>query len=101
MARIKADQNNRPQHIAEMSAWQKIGIAIAHKAAKMLKEQFHATRVVLLGSMLSPKDMYERSDIDMAVWGLADDRLLTAWCAIDDCLDSPSSFPYIDLGSKI
>lgn len=97
LARIKADQDNRPQHIAEMSVRQRTGIAIAHKAAKILKEQFHATRVVLFGSLLSPEDMYERSDIDIAVWGLADDQLFTAWCAIDDCLDYPSPFPHIDL----
>ena len=46
------------------------GIEIAKQAAKMLRQDFSATRVVLFGSMLQPK-IHADSDIDLAVWNLS------------------------------
>ncbi|MDW8325466.1 MAG: nucleotidyltransferase domain-containing protein [Anaerolineales bacterium] len=44
---------------------------VARRAAALLKEKFGARRVVLFGSLArEPKIFYERSDIDLAVWGL-------------------------------
>ncbi|MGH2521032.1 MAG: nucleotidyltransferase family protein [Anaerolineales bacterium] len=48
--------------------------AVAQHAAVVLKEEFGATRVGVFGSLLHPDLFYERSDVDLAVWGL-DERL--------------------------
>ncbi|MDX2255517.1 MAG: nucleotidyltransferase domain-containing protein [Pseudanabaenaceae cyanobacterium bins.39] len=46
------------------------GIETAKQAARILRQQFRATRVVLFGSMLQPK-IHADSDIDLAVWNLS------------------------------
>ena len=50
-------------------AWQ-----VALAGAAMLREQFGAERVAVFGSVLRPERFYERSDVDLAVWGL-DERV--------------------------
>jgi predicted nucleotidyltransferase len=45
---------------------------LAKEAAEILKQQFGAKRVVLFGSLLVSERFHERSDIDLAVWGLAE-----------------------------
>lgn len=44
-------------------AWDK-----ARQAAKILKEEFGASRVFLFGSLLHPQRFHMRSDVDMAGW---------------------------------
>ena len=97
LARIRADRENKPQRLEAMRQRQQIGLTIAKQAAQILKEQFHADRVVLFGSLLNVEAMHEHSDIDIAVWGLADDQLLSAWSTLDSSIDFQSTFPYIDL----
>ena len=46
------------------------GIETAKQAARILRQKFSATRVVLFGSMLRPK-IHADSDIDLAVWNLS------------------------------
>lgn len=46
-------------------AWQ-----VAREAAGLLKEQFGAKQVGLFGSVLEPEFFDQRSDVDLAVWGL-------------------------------
>jgi predicted nucleotidyltransferase len=46
------------------------GIETAKQAARMLRQEFRAKRIVLFGSMLQPK-IHENSDIDLAVWNLS------------------------------
>ncbi|MDX2216703.1 MAG: nucleotidyltransferase domain-containing protein [Oculatellaceae cyanobacterium bins.114] len=48
-----------------------LGLAVARQAADLLKQNFKARKVVLFGSMLSFDLIHERSDVDLAVWGLA------------------------------
>lgn len=47
-----------------------LGLRVAHQAAELLKTEFKAEQVALFGSMLSPDRVHERSDVDLAVWGL-------------------------------
>ena len=47
---------------------------VARRGAQMLKDQFGAARVTVFGSVLRPEFFYERSDVDLAVWGM-DERL--------------------------
>jgi len=47
------------------------GRQAARRAAELLREQFHAERVVLFGSLARNEDLGPRSDIDLAVAGLS------------------------------
>ncbi len=46
-------------------AWQ-----LARRAAALLREEFGARRIVLFGSLARAVRFHERSDVDLAVWGL-------------------------------
>ena len=43
---------------------------VARKAAKILKTEFGAEKVMVFGSLVHPALFHERSDVDLAVWGL-------------------------------
>lgn len=47
-----------------------LGLAVAKRAAALLKQEFKAEKVALFGSMRSFAYIHERSDVDLAVWGL-------------------------------
>lgn len=47
-----------------------LGLAVAKQASDLLKQEFKAEQVALFGSMLSFERIHERSDVDLAVWGL-------------------------------
>jgi len=49
---------------------QQLGLAVARQASDLLKQRFHVQKVMLFGSMCSPDSVHERSDVDLAVWGL-------------------------------
>ena len=51
--------------IRRLRAWR-----VARKAAKILKSEFGAEKVVVFGSLLRPSLFHTRSDVDLAVWGL-------------------------------
>lgn len=51
---------------------------VARRGAQMLKEQFGAAQVAVFGSVLRPEVFYERSDVDLAVWGLDEHLYLRA-----------------------
>jgi predicted nucleotidyltransferase len=52
--------------------------AIARQIADMLRQDFGATGVHLLGPVLYPDEFHAHSDIDLAVDGLVPARYLTA-----------------------
>jgi predicted nucleotidyltransferase len=54
------------------------GVALAHKAANVLKKQFGASKVVLFGSFLDPSKLHYRSDIDLAAWEIEEKDLFYA-----------------------
>ena len=60
-------------------AWQ-----VARAGATMLKEQFGAAQVAVFGSVLRPERFSERSDVDLAVWGLDERLYLKAVSALLD-----------------
>lgn len=66
---------------------QQQGLQIAHQAARLLKEQFGATRVVLFGSLLDLDQMHPHSDVDIAVWGLHESDYLQAVAQLLDLSD--------------
>ena len=64
-ARRRAEE--RRQALADRRAR---ALEVAQAAARLLREQFGATRVVLFGSALHEDSFWERSDIDLAAWGI-------------------------------
>lgn len=59
------------------------GWAVARTAAALLRQDFGAARVIAFGSLLQPAVFDERSDIDLAVSGIADDRYFQAVAAVN------------------
>lgn len=89
VARVLAAQEQRPQQLSQMRERQQQGIEVARQCARILKEKFGATRVVLFGSMLNPERMWWGSDIDLAVWGLPEKDFFKAGGAIEHGHDFP------------
>lgn len=58
-------------------------LRIAHEAARLLYDEFGVTRVVLFGSLAHDAWFHARSDIDLAVEGLAPELFWRAWVAIE------------------
>ena len=83
VSRVLAAREQRSQSLVQMQERQQQGLAVAHKCAQILKEEFGATRVVLFGSILKPEKMWWGSDIDLAVWGLPEKDFLKAGAAIE------------------
>lgn len=61
----------RQQEIARRRerAW-----AVARSAARLLKEEYGARRVMLFGSLARNEPLHPRSDVDLVAWGL-DEKL--------------------------
>ncbi len=55
---------------------------LAHQAAKLLKQDFQAEKVMAFGSLLQPDRFNQRSDVDMAAWGLTPKNWLMAVDAV-------------------
>ncbi len=53
----------------ERRARRQKALRLARRVARMLRERFGATRVVLFGSLVRPGAFALHSDIDLAVWG--------------------------------
>lgn len=50
----------------------------ARQAAALLRQRFGAKRVAVFGSLVDPDLFHERSDIDLAVWGMGEADFLRA-----------------------
>jgi predicted nucleotidyltransferase len=57
--------------------------ALADAAARLLKEEFGATAVILFGSLVHDGRFHERSDVDLAVDGIPPRQFFRAWNAAD------------------
>ncbi len=102
IARVLAARENRDGFLEGMRSRQRRGHEVAKECARILKERFGASRVVLFGSMLRPEEMSPRSDIDLAVWGLKPEELFRAGAAIErgheftvDLVEAPKAKPCI------
>lgn len=72
-------QHQQEQHHKQQRGWQ-----IARQAAQILKSRWGASKVVLFGSMLEATNIHDRSDIDLAVWGLPGDDYFRALAELLD-----------------
>ncbi len=59
------------------------GWDVARQAAKLLKEQFGATRVVAFGSLAHGAWFNAHSDIDLMAKGIPAEKFWKAWSALD------------------
>ncbi len=66
-------------------AWQ-----VARKAARLLKAEFGVKKIVVFGSLLHPALFHDRSDVDLAVWGLTGRAYYRAVSALLDIEPSVS-----------
>jgi predicted nucleotidyltransferase len=60
------------------------GWELAKKAAQILRENYHAKRVVVFGSLLHESRFTEWSDVDIAAWGIPPDLTFRAIGAVMD-----------------
>ena len=71
---------------------------LARKAAQVLREQYHATRVAVFGSLLHESRFTEWSDVDVAAWGIAPDQTFRAIGTVMD-LDSSFEINLVDVNT--
>jgi len=74
------------------------GWELARKAAQILREQYHAARVVVFGSLLHENCFTEWSDIDIAAWDIPSDQTFRAIGSIMD-LDSSFEINLVDVNT--
>jgi uncharacterized protein len=70
-------------HLSE-TAW-----IVARRAAEMLRQLLHATKVVVFGSLAHEECFSRWSDLIIVAWGIAPDDIFSAYCA---ALDIGSDF---------
>ena len=58
-------------------------LVVAHEAARLLKANYGASRVLAYGSLLDSDRFGPRSDIDIAAQGIPSAAFWRAWCALD------------------
>ncbi len=91
LAREMALQQESEQR--RQAAW-----STARRAARLLREEFGATRVIAFGSLAHGAWFEPRSDIDLAAEGIPPEAFWRAWCALDR-LDSTVEFDLIAIES--
>jgi len=64
-ARRQHEREQQALALREERAWE-----LARQAARLLREQFHTTRVVVFGSLVHPGCFTPWSDVDLAAWGI-------------------------------
>ena len=77
-ARRQAEQEQQTQYQRAERARN-----VTYQAARLLKEEFGATRVILFGSLARNDHFHLRSDIDLAVEGVTPQDFWRAWAALD------------------
>ena len=74
-------QNRKVNEALLQRAWQ-----TAYRIAATLYEDFGATQVAVFGSLAEPKAFSKWSDIDIAVWGIPNDKYFRASSIASDVL---------------
>ncbi len=74
------------------------GWKLARKAAKILREQYHAKRVAVFGSLLYETRFTPWSDVDIAAWGIPPEQTFRAIGAVMD-LDPSLEINLVDVNT--
>lgn len=72
-ARSIAARDAREIEIRKQKAW-----SLARQAAELLRKKYHATRVVVFGSLPADELFTAWSDVDVAAWGIPVDQTFRA-----------------------
>lgn len=72
--------------------------ALARRAAKLLKDSFGATKVVVFGSLVHDRTFTRWSDVDLAAWGLRPEDTFRAIGAVYD-LDTEVKINLVDVNA--
>ena len=79
-----AVQKRHEQEKAELNRRREKAWQAAQRAARLLREKFDASRVVVFGSLLRPTGFTQWSDVDIAAWGIAPENTFRAIGAVMD-----------------
>ncbi|MFZ5923544.1 MAG: nucleotidyltransferase family protein [Chloroflexota bacterium] len=74
------------------------GWELARKAAKLLREEYRAGRIVVFGSLLHESRFTEWSDVDIAAWGIPSELTFKAIGAVMD-LDPSIEVNLVDVNT--
>ena len=72
------------ERVSKIKPRREKGWELAKKAAQILREKYHAKRVVVFGSLLHESRFTEWSDVDIAAWGIPPDLTFRAIGAVMD-----------------
>ncbi len=84
--------------VSKMKARMAQAWKLARKAAKVLRQQYHAERVVVFGSLLHETRFTEWSDVDIAAWGIPADQTFRAIGTVMD-LDPSFEINLVDVNT--
>ena len=77
-------QRRRQQEKKEINQRREKAWQIARQAARLLRERFHVSRVVVFGSLAREEGFTRWSDVDIAAWGIAPENTFRAIGAVMD-----------------
>ncbi len=80
---LEAIRRRRARLRGEISNRRKLASLVARKVAKLLRDEFGATEVILFGSLARRGSFTLYSDIDLAVRGIDPERFFAASAAIE------------------
>lgn len=75
-------RRRRAEEAARLDERFQLGRTIAGQLADLLRRDFGAARVALFGSLTDRDLFHQRSDIDLAVWGIPEESYLKAVAAV-------------------
>jgi len=85
-------------HVSKTKVRMKKAWRLARKAAKILREQYHAERVAVFGSLLHETRFTQWSDVDIAAWGIPPEQTFRAIGTVMD-LDSSLEINLVDVNT--
>ena len=97
LARYRATAQRRwEEEQAAIATRRQAALAVAERAAALLRARFSATRVVIFGSLIHPEGFTLTSDIDLAASGISSDDYFIAVAHLQD-LSSEFQIDLVDL----
>ena len=79
MLAYRTGARKRQQQLEEMLSEHHLHARkLAEQAAELLKTEFGAVQVLAFGSLTEPARFHANSDLDLAAWGIEEDRYLRA-----------------------
>lgn len=95
-AYLQGARQRRQAQQRQLQAYHQTLLAVATQAAQILKQEFGAQQVWLFGSVLVPRSIHARSDVDLAVAGLDPTQYFVALARLLD-LDPNVSVDLVEI----